>query len=106
MQASTCIPQGFLQDCVCEDISAQKKKDSMNLTPLEPMDVEELTEIGLDNLHDSDVDNYSWMAADDVTGEKLDPKLLIRVEARPDLFAATPPTECMRLLASKFAENK
>ena len=29
-----------------------------------------------------------------------------RVEARPDLFAATPPTECMRLLASKAAENK
>ena len=29
-----------------------------------------------------------------------------RVEARPDLFAATPLTECMRLLASKAAENK
>ena len=52
----------------------------MNLTPLVPMDVEELMELGLDNLHDSDVDNYSWMAADDVTGEKLDPKLLM--EAR------------------------
>ena len=29
-----------------------------------------------------------------------------RVEACPELFAATPPTECMRLLASKCSENK
>ena len=64
----------------CEGISSHKKKESMNLTPLVPMDVEELMEQGLDNLHDSDVDNYSWMASDDVTGEKLDPKLLM--EAR------------------------
>ena len=28
------------------------------------------------------------------------------MEARPDLFAATPPTECMRLLASKASEDK
>ena len=29
-----------------------------------------------------------------------------KVEARLGLFAATPPTECMRLLASRAAENK
>ena len=65
---------------MCEGISAQKKKDSTNLTPLVPMDVEEIMELGLDNLHDTDVDNYSWMASEDATGEKLDPKL--HMEAR------------------------
>ena len=79
MQAAQVYPRAFRRT-VCEGISAQKKQDSMNRTPLVPMDVEELIELGLDNLHDSDVDNYSWMAADGVTREKIDPKLLM--EAR------------------------
>ena len=29
-----------------------------------------------------------------------------KVDVRPDLFAATPPTECLRLLLSKASENK
>ena len=29
-----------------------------------------------------------------------------KVEARPELLVATPPTDCMRLLASRVAENK
>ena len=29
-----------------------------------------------------------------------------KVDVRPDLFAATPPTECLRLLLSKAAEDK
>ena len=29
-----------------------------------------------------------------------------KVDVRPDLFAATPPTECLRLLLSKAAEHK
>ena len=150
---------------VCEGVAAQRNHDSMNLSVMTPMDANELMEIGLDDLHEPNDDDFSWIATDDISGEDLDPKLLraarqeelqyfkdmkvyeyaqvseclkatgrppigvrwvdtnkgdrakpnyrarlvakeYRVEARPDLFAATPPTECMRMLASKCAEDK
>ena len=69
-------PRQFCQ-AVCEGVAAQRKHDSMNLSAMVPMDVEELMEFGLDDLHDQSFDDYSWTARDDISGEELDPKLLI-----------------------------
>ena len=69
-------PRAFCRT-VCEGVAAQKKHDSLNLSALVPMDVEELMEFGLDDLHDGNFDDYSWTATDDVSGEALDPKLLM-----------------------------
>ena len=69
-------PRAFCR-AVCEGVAAQKKHDSLNLVALEPMDVEELMDFGLDDLHDTNFDSYNWICTDDVSGDRLDPKLLM-----------------------------
>ena len=76
MQESAGFPAILLSNdmrgCGCFDIH-----DRLNLIAVEPMDVEELLDMGLDDLHDDHADDHSWMATDDLTGDKLDPKLIV-----------------------------
>ena len=146
-------PRSLCQ-AVCEGVASQKKMDSRNLVMLDVMTIEEINQLGADDLHESHGDMEAF---DDVTNEALVPELVMKaraeelkyfdemgvyeyatmeecrrvtgkapigtrwidinkgdstktnyrsrlvakefkVDVRPDLFAATPPTECLRLL--------
>ena len=54
---------------MCEGVAAQRTHDSINLSAMIVMDVDELLEFGLDDLHDDEFDNYHWSATDDFCGE-------------------------------------
>ena len=156
---------------VCEGIMAQKRKEELGVTARPVMSFEEMNEVAKGApgdcpgamLHEDD--GEGWIAIDDVTGQRLDPKLMraarkdeiayfrkmgvyekvdvkeswqhtgkapiavrwvdinkgdtdnpnyrSRLVAKefntgvcPELYAATPPSECLRLMLSMLASTR